>query len=409
MILLLLVGLLLVWAIIADVNCAGSNYASPSHIIGGASPIDLDLLDTIEFTPYYHPTIDNLKRLKYFTKPDWLRINIHLGQRKLLCSEVEFITLVGKRESTIVYAGSAPGYHTVLLAQMFPRCKFILYDPLDFSEELNGLPNVEIHQEFFTDDIARKYRNKNVLFISDIRTVSEDTAETGGDHEFNMEQQRKWVEIMEPIYSMLKFKLPWKPGKTKYLAGRIYTQAWSPPASAETRLITDGRGSVLYDNKEYEEKLHGFQVQNRTAWHDHSITTEGVDHCYDCWREINIIRSYLKRSEEFLEHSIAPTDDNVITYIKAFNRYGGNITRSPHGLYPNLQNTHERVKLLAAQATKDEKIRLERRAKFRKTKPNTYTAGKYDGDGGDDSDDSGNDSGDDSDYGDDSGDEWWLR
>jgi hypothetical protein len=68
----------------------------------------------------------------------------HWGQRKLMLSEVEFLTRFYDHDTThlVVYAGAAPGCHTTHLAQMFPKCNFILVDPADF--KVNGAPDVRV-------------------------------------------------------------------------------------------------------------------------------------------------------------------------------------------------------------------------------------------------------------------------
>eukprot|EP00450_Noctiluca_scintillans_P014418 CAMPEP_0194489566 /NCGR_PEP_ID=MMETSP0253-20130528/9064_1 /TAXON_ID=2966 /ORGANISM="Noctiluca scintillans" /LENGTH=48 /DNA_ID= /DNA_START= /DNA_END= /DNA_ORIENTATION= len=37
--------------------------------------------------------------------------------------------------------------------------------------------------------------------------------------EQDMTRQRAWVEELRPDLSMLKFRLPWGPGETRYLRG----------------------------------------------------------------------------------------------------------------------------------------------------------------------------------------------
>eukprot|EP00961_Rhodomonas_salina_P002887 39493-Rhodomonas_salina.1 len=45
---------------------------------------------------------------------------VHWGQRKLLLSELEFLTAHGAAGATVVYAGAAPGTHTRYLLELFP-------------------------------------------------------------------------------------------------------------------------------------------------------------------------------------------------------------------------------------------------------------------------------------------------
>lgn len=57
----------------------------------------------------------------------------HWGQRKLLLSEIEFLTHYAREGDVVLYAGAAPGNHVRFLAEnMFPRLRFILVDPARF-------------------------------------------------------------------------------------------------------------------------------------------------------------------------------------------------------------------------------------------------------------------------------------
>ena len=57
------------------------------------------------------------------------KIKIHLGQLKLLISEIMFLTKKAKDGDRVLYVGAAEGYHTAKLADMFPTLTFDLWDP----------------------------------------------------------------------------------------------------------------------------------------------------------------------------------------------------------------------------------------------------------------------------------------
>ena len=73
--------------------------------------------------------------------------SIHMGQRKLLLSEMEFIInyiyppvcLQGSSQKNvlIVYAGAAPGIHIPQLVYLFPGIHWVLVDPLPFSSAVS--------------------------------------------------------------------------------------------------------------------------------------------------------------------------------------------------------------------------------------------------------------------------------
>ena len=75
----------------------------------------------------------------YKCEPEYVKTVVHWGQRKLLLSEIEFLTLIGRndlRGATVVYARAGPGTHIPQLTRMFPQVHFILVDPAPFAREL---------------------------------------------------------------------------------------------------------------------------------------------------------------------------------------------------------------------------------------------------------------------------------
>lgn len=237
-----------------------------------------------------------MKRLKYHSNITHdLKNIIHQGQRKLLLSEIEFLTLYHHLAKTVLYVGSAAGFHLPLLSNLFPEHKFILYDPAKFSNKLFNIPSFEIHNELFTDDEAKKYINWDggLLFISDIRNGDDDADIFEKNVLDDMDSQKRWVNIIKPVMSSLKMRLSYKPGKTLYFDGDLYIQAFPPISSTETRLFTNGSNEIEYDNTLYEEQMFYFNNQTRLGWYDNPINCIGIDNCYDCMAQTHIIFEYL--------------------------------------------------------------------------------------------------------------------
>lgn len=229
--------------------------------------------------------IDNFPRAPYFKDGKAYPLNIsysglsnttptsyHWGQRKLLMSEIDFLTRLSKEHKHIVvYAGAADGRHIRVLADMFQtNVEFHLYDPRKFNQKLFGHPKIKLNPYYkdenekdygyFTDVIAEYYRTKqNVVFISDIRTTTKEE-----DIELNQRQQEKWIYIMNPLISMVKFKMPYPKydgnDMYSYLDGEIRLQCWSPPFSGETRLII----SPPFSNK----KRDCYQYEQNMSWYN---------------------------------------------------------------------------------------------------------------------------------------------
>lgn len=271
---------------------------------------------------------EDFPREKYYRRTKEVKHFIHWGQRKLLLGEIEFFTLYLQNNSieniTCIYAGAAPGTHIILLSKLFPNINFILYDPRDFSEELIEYSkdnNIEIFQEYFTDETAYNLSNldSNILFISDIRTANIETMNqeeieecVKSDHVM----QKNWYDIIKPKMTMLKFRLPWDDNITSYIDGEIYLQCYAPLSSTETRLVINNYTSHLksYDNKKYEEQLFYFNKYCRETEYENplsklnTLNKNGLTNKYDSICEIYIISKLL---ELYNSIEIIPNLENI--------------------------------------------------------------------------------------------------
>ncbi len=55
--------------------------------------------------------------------------NCHIGQRKLLLNEIQFLTHARPQNSIILYVGAAPCEHLTIIQSLFPGNKYLLVDP----------------------------------------------------------------------------------------------------------------------------------------------------------------------------------------------------------------------------------------------------------------------------------------
>jgi hypothetical protein len=299
----------------------------------------------IEF-PFQRTITKEWPRMKYTRRKGEFKPALHWGQRKLHLSEVEFLTLHGDKAKTILYAGSADGKHTRYLSEkLFPNHKFILYDPAKFDKDLVAYADknpdrVEIHtgsEGFFNDEVAKKYAGQDILFVSDIRSVPElsgrnfldammsienelqsknlksdeynklkkdkQDLENAFDNEVikNMEWQQSWCDIIKPKAFMLKFRLPYYAGKTKYLDGDLYFQLWAGETSSETRLIGTNLDRKEYDNNDYEDACFYLNKCSRADQNYKAdlncpiIVNEKPLNNYDWYGELQIHKEYIKK------------------------------------------------------------------------------------------------------------------
>lgn len=226
---------------------------------------------------------------EYAEKDPELCVSVeHRGQRKLLNTEIEFLTHVLAtfgadkcRRLTVVYAGSAPGTHLRILLRrdlfggMFAG--WHLYDdPRRFDREVVALDGVSIcprrghprtPEGYFDAVLAASYSSTpgSCVFISDIRT--DDTS--GKRIAYDNEQMRRWVMAMRPAMAMLKFRLPFPvspraaPRTYPVLRGHQVLQTWAPRRSTETRIwvtaATCRTGATEnHEDREYETRMNTF-------------------------------------------------------------------------------------------------------------------------------------------------------
>lgn len=273
-------------------------------------------------------------------------LKYHWGQRKLLLSEILFLTKVldtKNEERIVVYVGSAKGTHIKILVEMFPNLKFELYDPNDYDDILYIIPNIKIYQQYFTDEDAKKYTNKDVIFISDIRTVPANMKQATEKNMYdfqsevlkNQDMQKKWVEIINPYYSMLKFRCPYpevgKPLLYKYIKGEVFKQVWAPVTSAETRLLIKQKDNYTlqdYDIIKHERQLAYFNLSRQYDFSNEKVDFLGNITLKDIWKdvainigvfnldfylELTVLKSYFTKF--FKVESTLQTYQNNISYI----------------------------------------------------------------------------------------------
>jgi hypothetical protein len=262
---------------------------------------------------------------------------IKWGQLKLFLSEVQFLNKIikeTKSDFTVLYIGAADGYHIGKLAELFPQFMFHLWDPRDFA--VKESKNIKIFQKFFTDDEAEIYsKNGNsTLIICDIRTVSIKFAKEEKDIkrrikkmdeiiENDLEFQKKWVELIKPYASLLKFRLPYGVGTTKYFDGIIYLQQFGPLSTEARLLVKNTTEFKLYDNIEYDEKMVYFNTHIRPLKvnkYESLLEKLNLKNNLDNAMMIKILKEYLiVNNKNSSEDNIIKFVTDVLNYHRKFN------------------------------------------------------------------------------------------
>ncbi len=244
-------------------------------------------------------------KLKYAGRKQLPATTLHWGQLKLMMTEVDFFNryLDPKKKYTVIYAGAAKGTHTLLLTEMYTNIKFILVDPSPFDKLLYKKERVTIINDYMTDELSKKLKKKydNIILISDIRIITQDDLlKVDMDIIRDQDLQRGWYNILDPLYAMFKFRLPWNVKKYptyKYFDGVIYKQCFAPKTSTETRLIVkQSAGEKNYNVADYEDALFYFNLVDRARYYNHKHDLSGLhmDHCYDCTVTLNMLETYLE-------------------------------------------------------------------------------------------------------------------
>ena len=225
--------------------------------------------------------------------------------------------------ATVVYAGAAPGTHVAYLSTLFPQMTFLLVDPAPFT--VKETKQIRIVQDLFTDELATKIRETYAgpkLFVSDIRTADPDRdslAESERKIKEDMRAQMRWHTLLGSEQSMLKFRLPWDTDTSEYLNGDIHLPVWGPQTTTESRLITNRLHPThtrKYDHEKYEGQMFYFNTMTRVSLYDHSVFAPGLDHCYDCRAEVEILRRYLAQAKK-----IPPADQDVADMSRSISRH----------------------------------------------------------------------------------------
>jgi hypothetical protein len=323
---------------------------------------------------------------------------LHLGQRKLFLNELQFLTqhTVPTKKYLCVYAGAAPSKKGGLLADLMPHVTFLLVDPNKFEivgkkptyitptnltdvaaakKALAKIGNKQIYiiNGYFTNALATALADREVLFISDIRTADNPTGKpTNLDIIHNLAMQYNWIRLMKPRVSMLKFRYPYYNPKTDrdlrtrsqqyaevfqlskdfgidfitdaeaqrltYLSGDINLQPWGPISSAETRLVTDGLSSHIYPPlSEYEDKFFYYNnIERSYVRHINSNANPavGFDLCNDCALENHIWTEYISKMGKLNNASAGSghADNQVDTLVEELTKIDGRtLLQEEHG------------------------------------------------------------------------------
>ena len=349
---------------------------------------------------------------------------IHYGQRKLLMTEVYFLSkyklqylpplknIIYTKEDVptdksipiILYMGSAPGIHLKLLCKLFKGVVYHLYDktPFDKTFTTSKSKNVFIYNTLFLDEEEKKYvklskKGYKIYIISDIRSF--DGIREEKIVGINQDMQNHWITHINPIASMVKFRALYESDSITYLDGKILLQPWVGFTSTETRLIinkpNDGENYkyITISTRDFEEKMAYYNNLIRTySYYKHPLTCSGfyyydehelpinksaigLDHCISCTLESIIWSMYygydIDKFGEDINDFMKANEKKILKMINIATL----IIHRPlnvncHGLLPGL-TTKQKYDYFSDFSNKKKKLFLERYNKKESTKHKT--------------------------------------
>lgn len=269
----------------------------------------------------------------------------HYGQRKLLLSEVQFLTQHPNKY--FVYAGAAPSHKGLMLAKLFPNIKMLFFDPRPFqiyinekheiwdeSEhpiikkcDVNALDDIttnidnDSHQLFlfnayFTDDVAVKLSKvqDDLSFMSDIRTKRNEkhaTAPVDIDILWNLAQQFIWTKLTNAKASCLKFRQIFYDQKAEDFERLAKTEPYMSTFSRANQLGIDFVHDYNAGELHYPEGISYLQ-----AWPGQSSTE---------------VRLHLLRDAKIIDHDLHDFEDKLHFYNCVY-RMHANISDYPEFL-----------------------------------------------------------------------------
>jgi hypothetical protein len=274
------------------------------------------------------------KKYNEITEEERTKCNRHMGQIKLLFSEILFLSNFYKDEELhVVYVGAADGRHIGLLAKLFPKMTFDLYDSEKFMVKKSQ--QITIYNRYFDDDDAERYAkdHNKILFISDIRNLDieivkrkDPTLAFDDLIDEDMERQSNWIKIIKPIAASLKFHLPYVRPTYEYLTGPIYLQPFSPISTENRLYVTDYNKTKIYDAKENDEKMTYFNTvtrceENKDKKWKKTMKKYNLKNIWDTSYSLDILEFYLKKTNHVRDKdTVCEMFTKIIEYMRQFGR-----------------------------------------------------------------------------------------
>jgi len=254
-------------------------------------------LDIRTYTQNDRELRDSAPRQRYRRRNLEFKSVNHWTQRQIVVQEIEFLLQHSRQGDYVVYIGAAPGTQIPYLSELFPWLTFHLYDTSEIRCHSNEL--IKIHNVDFNNEILRDWRDcaENVLLLFNLKQPRGQDSSDKPLLSEGMETQRDIYLRLRPRKALLRFRLPWGKGVTRFLDGKLLLPVWGKQTTTEALLIPDADGKEKeYDHIQFEERMFYFNTVRRVQYYRHSVVgVRGLDHCYDCASEVFIMGKYLEK------------------------------------------------------------------------------------------------------------------
>lgn len=290
-------------------------------------------------TPYYNIMLtNNIPEAKYIKLEQWQKIATPAAQRSKLLMIIEFLSKYGQTDNTVIIFTTKIGSYIAKLCKMFNTIKFRVY--INSPEDTNFItaPNLTIINKLFTYEAAAEETTGN-LFIYDAYFKSKSGVPQIEVNNKVYDIQINLCKILKPRMAMLIYFI--MSSKCEFYTGDLYIPPWKRQLSGILRLITDCTNIKKYDCEKIDKQIFYFDICMRMQWYDHNIKGAGIDHCYDCWREINIWLQYFK----YINYP--HTDTHIYNrMLHPTNALHSSIQLPPHGLLAKERDYRKRIIML---------------------------------------------------------------
>ena len=228
-------------------------------------------------------------------------------ERKYFVMILAFLSTFSKGGEHILLIGAEPAKFLLHLMPFFPSLTWEIWNSNNYDQRIryrrkevwsNPFP-LNLNQRYQLPKLPNIARNDRIFIISFLQ-----------DLPFN----QRLIQKIEPDESLVVFNPP-NIEKFKYLEGTALLQPWNDQNSNETMLIPKNNSEATWEGKRYYKQMLDFNLRTRVRYYDHSVVSEGLDHCFDCAAEVAVWKLY------FLSKNQKPQNDIIGEHISELTKF----------------------------------------------------------------------------------------